>query len=107
MTLFQIVGFYTALHLILAPILMLRIGKIRISQDISLGDGGNDALHVRIRTHGNFIENTPLALIGLFALAHFSLSCRGHVERVQGKTLRQKYAAQAAQRQDPLGQINR
>ena len=72
MTLFQIVGFYTALHLILAPILMLRIGKIRISQDISLGDGGNDALNVRIRTHGNFIENTPLALISLFALAGLS-----------------------------------
>jgi len=69
MTLFQIVGFYTALHLLLLPVLMFRIGQIRMSKKISLGDGGNDALNVRIRTHGNFIETTPLALIGLFALA--------------------------------------
>lgn len=74
MTLFQIVALYVALHLLCAPVLMMRIGKIRLSKQISLGDGGNANLNARIRTHGNYIENTPLALIGLFALAMLSAS---------------------------------
>jgi uncharacterized membrane protein YecN with MAPEG domain len=69
MTLFQIVAFYIALHLILAPILMFRIGQIRIKDKVSLGDGNNPALFARIRAHGNYIETAPLALIGLLALA--------------------------------------
>lgn len=69
MTLFQIVALYVALNLILAPILMFRVGQIRIKENINLGDGGNDLMLSRIRAHGNFTENAPLALIGLIALA--------------------------------------
>lgn len=69
MTLFQIVAFYIALHCIMAPVLMYRVGQIRIREKISLGDNGNPALLARIRAHGNFAENTPLALLGLAALA--------------------------------------
>lgn len=69
MTLFQIVALYVALHLILAPILMFRVGQIRIREKISLGDGNNPALLGRIRAHGNYVETTPFALIGLMALA--------------------------------------
>ena len=69
MTLFQIVALYVALNLILAPVLMYRVGQIRIGKDIHMGDGGNALLNSRIRAHGNFIENAPLALIGLIALA--------------------------------------
>jgi len=72
MTLFQIVALYVALHLILAPILMFRVGQVRLSDKINLGDGGNETLNTRIRIHGNYVENTPLALIGLFALAMLS-----------------------------------
>ena len=72
MTLFQIVALYAALHLILAPILMIRVGQVRLSGKVNLGDGGNETLYARIRAHGNFTENTPLALIGLFALAMLS-----------------------------------
>lgn len=72
MTLFQIVSLYVALHLILAPILMFRVGQIRLKEKVSLGDGGNFLLNARIRTHGNYIETAPLALIGLFALAMLS-----------------------------------
>lgn len=69
MTLFQIVALYVALHLILAPILMFRVGQIRLKEKVSLGDGGNPLLNARIRAHGNYIETAPLALIGLLALA--------------------------------------
>ena len=72
MTLFQIVALYVALHLILAPILMFRVGQIRIKEKVSLGDGDNPALFARIRAHGNYVETTPFALIGLFALAMMS-----------------------------------
>lgn len=69
MTSFQIVALYTALNLILACILMLRVGSQRLGKKVSLGDGGDQDLFARIRAHGNFIETAPLALIGLFALA--------------------------------------
>ncbi len=41
----------------------LRIGRVRISEKIEIGDGGNEALIRRMRAQANFIENTPLALI--------------------------------------------
>jgi len=69
MTLFQIVAFYIALNLILAPILMFRVGQIRIGKKINLGDGGDELMLSRIRAHGNFTENAPLALLGLIGLA--------------------------------------
>ena len=69
MTLFQIVALYVALNLILAPILMFRVGQVRIGKKINLGDGGDELMLSRIRAHGNFTENAPLALLGLFALA--------------------------------------
>ena len=72
MTTLQIVAFYVALSLLLNPVLMFRIGLVRQKSKISLGDGGDDELLTRIRTHGNFTEVAPLALIGLFAIAMLS-----------------------------------
>ncbi len=69
MTLFQIVALYIALNLILAPILMYRVGQVRLGKKINLGDGGDDLMLSRIRAHGNFTENAPLALLGLIGLA--------------------------------------
>lgn len=72
MTLFEIVALYVALNLLLAPFLMFRVGQQRIAKKVNLGDGDDPALFARIRTHGNFTENAPLLLIGLFALAALS-----------------------------------
>lgn len=69
MTTFQIVALYVALNLLLAIVLMMRVGGQRMNKKVSIGDGGDDGLLARIRAHGNFTENAPLALIGLFALA--------------------------------------
>jgi len=69
MTLFQIVALYVALHLVLAPLLMFRVGQVRLKEKVSLGDGNSPALFARIRAHGNYVETAPFALIGLFALA--------------------------------------
>ncbi len=72
MTLFQIVALYVALNLILLPILMLRVGNVRIKEKVSLGDGGSAALLARIRAHANFTETAPFALVGLISLASLS-----------------------------------
>ena len=69
MTLFSIAALYIALHLILAPILTFRVGQVRMRKNVSLGDGDNPKLLARIRAHGNYVETTPIALIGLIALA--------------------------------------
>ena len=72
MTLFEIVAFYVALNLLLLPVLMLRVGSQRLGKKISIGDGGDASLFARIRAHANFTETTPMALIGLMALAMMS-----------------------------------
>ncbi|MEQ8861693.1 MAG: MAPEG family protein [Pseudomonadales bacterium] len=38
-------------------------GIFRARQGISIGDGGNPELLMRMRRHANFVENVPLALI--------------------------------------------
>lgn len=41
----------------------LRVGMYRQANQISLGDGGDKQLELRMRAHGNFIETVPMALI--------------------------------------------
>ena len=43
--------------------LSMRCGKLRMSEKILHGDGGNEALMRRMRAQSNFIENAPLVLI--------------------------------------------
>jgi len=40
-----------------------RIGQLRMSEKISVGDGGHDLLGRRMRAQLNFAENVPFALI--------------------------------------------
>jgi uncharacterized membrane protein YecN with MAPEG domain len=51
-----------------------RVGQMRMTHRISIGDGGNEALIARMRAQANFIEYTPfvLILIGLIELAEGS-----------------------------------
>jgi uncharacterized membrane protein YecN with MAPEG domain len=51
---------------------MFRVGQVRIGKKINLGDGGDALMLSRIRAHGNFTENAPLALLGLIGLAMLS-----------------------------------
>ena len=48
---------------LLHVIFTLRVGGYRFRKKISLGDGGDHELRNRIRAHGNFIENVPIALL--------------------------------------------
>lgn len=43
--------------------LMMRVGKIRTQEKISVGDGNNEALIRRMRAHSNYIESTAFVML--------------------------------------------
>lgn len=48
--------------------LSIRVGQVRRSEKISVGDGGNDRVIRRMRAHANFGENAWLVLMLVFAI---------------------------------------
>ena len=48
--------------------LMIRVGQVRGSQKVSVGDGGNEFVIRRMRAHANFGESTPIILVLIAAL---------------------------------------
>jgi len=50
--------------------LMIRVGQVRTSEKVSVGDGGNEKVLRRMRAHSNFIETAPfiLILVGLIEM---------------------------------------
>ena len=51
--------------------LAIRVGRVRTSEKVSVGDGGNELLIRRMRAHANFVEYTPFFLI-LLALVELA-----------------------------------
>ncbi len=43
--------------------LMMRVGRVRGQEKVSIGDGGNERVIRRMRAHSNFVENTAVVLI--------------------------------------------
>lgn len=43
--------------------LAMRCGRVRTSQKISIGDGGNEELVAAMRAQANFVEYTPFVLV--------------------------------------------
>ena len=54
---------FAAIFGFLHVIFTLRVGDYRFKSKISLGDEGDRELLKRIRAHGNFTENVPIALL--------------------------------------------
>ena len=54
---------YVAIMALIFVALSLRVVRHRFSTKVSLGDGGHSKLNIAIRTHGNFSEYIPLALL--------------------------------------------
>jgi len=48
--------------------LSIRVGRIRMAEKISIGDGGSDRLIRRMRAQANFLENTGFALVLIAAI---------------------------------------
>ena len=59
---------FACLHVLLMLVLLARVSQVRHGQRIGIGDGGNPVLARRIRVHGNFVENVPIALVLLALL---------------------------------------
>ena len=75
---------FAAIFGVLHTVFTVRVGLYRFSNNISLGDGGDKVLFNRIRAHGNFTENVPIALLllllnNLNGLAHSTLMILGSV----------------------------
>ena len=61
----SITPIYLAIAILIYSILAFTVIGNRRSQKISIGDGGHSELARRIRSHGNFAEYVPLAMITL------------------------------------------
>lgn len=48
--------------------LAIRCGRVRTTNKILMGDGGNDAMISAMRAHSNFVEYTPFFLVLLAAI---------------------------------------
>jgi uncharacterized membrane protein YecN with MAPEG domain len=59
---------FASLHLLLLLVLVARISRHRHAHAIGLGAGGDALLARKIRVHGNFVENAPVALLVLALL---------------------------------------
>ena len=54
---------FAAIFGILHVVFTLRVGGYRFKSKINFGDEGDKELRNRIRAHGNFTENVPIALL--------------------------------------------
>jgi len=59
----DITALYAAALGIVLVVLSYRVISARMAAEVSLGDGGMDAILVAQRAHGNFIEYVPMALL--------------------------------------------
>jgi len=64
----MITGLYAGILGLLYVALAMRVIRLRFRHRVSLGDGGQAELLAAIRSHGNFAEYVPLALL-LMAMA--------------------------------------
>ena len=48
---------------IIAVWLMIRVGQVRTSEKVSVGDGGNEKVIRRMRAHANFVESAPFVVL--------------------------------------------
>ena len=69
MTEFDAATLYAGLLLLIFLGLKINVGRARSAAKVSVGDGGNESLIRAMRTQSNAVEDVPICLIGLFALA--------------------------------------
>lgn len=66
---FEAAALYTGLMVLIFLGLKINVGRVRFGAKISVGDGGNEGLMRTMRVQANAVEDVPIALIGLLALA--------------------------------------
>lgn len=67
---FEAFSLYVALFILMFAVLKGNCGRVRMKTKTNLGDGNGDPEMIRaLRAQGNAIEDVPIVLIGLGALA--------------------------------------
>ncbi|MGZ4956398.1 MAG: MAPEG family protein [Methylobacter sp.] len=64
----MITSIYASLSALLIVRLSLGVIKLRRKNRVSVGDGGNEELHLAIRAHSNALEYIPITLMLLLTL---------------------------------------
>ena len=82
MQLLAVTSIYAAILGLMLAAITLRVALLRMSKQLSAGDGGDRQFSTLIRGHGNFIETVPIALILIALLeiqgsSHFTLHVLG------------------------------
>lgn len=74
MTALQSAMLYIGLLILLMTFLKLNVGRVRAKTKTNLGDGDNDEMYRAIRVQGNAVEDVPMVMFGLLALAMLGAS---------------------------------
>lgn len=85
MTHFEIVTLYIGLNVLLMAFLKMNCGRVRVATKVDYGAGDDDQMARAMRVQGNAVEDVPITLIGLLALA--SLSAPTLLLHILGGTL--------------------
>lgn len=63
MTILPISMTFAAVAALINLWLMIRCGRVRTTEKVMVGDGGNEAVIRRMRAHSNYVESTAFVLI--------------------------------------------
>jgi hypothetical protein len=66
---YEIVALYTGLMVLLFVLLKLNAGRVRVATKVDIGEGGDQRMIRAMRAQGNAVEDAPMIMLGLFALA--------------------------------------
>lgn len=58
--------------------LMIRVGQVRTSEKVNVGDGGNEKVIRRMRAHANFGESLPIVLVLMAIIELASIKITGN-----------------------------
>ena len=72
MTGFEAAGLWIGLNVVLMALLKGAVGRTRFQTKVDYGAGDNDKMQRMMRVQGNAVEDVPVALVGLAALAFLS-----------------------------------
>ena len=66
---YEIAALYIGLNVLIMAFLKMNCGRVRAGQKVDFGEGGNESMARAMRVQANAVEDVPITLIGLIALA--------------------------------------
>jgi len=96
---------YAAMLGIIYVLLSLNVVRCRFKYKVSLGDGGDNNMERAMRTHGNFIEYTPIFLI-LLSMAEINGAGAFYIHAIGSTFLAGRIAHIYGLAFHPKGEVN-